>query len=773
MMRLVRDLSVGRKLAASACLALLLLVGLVGVIWRESAGILAAQQDSERTQQAMDRMEQGADRLREVAVLERDLLMTHDEAGQAPAWGLISQALEEGLSRISEAASSLAAPQVLEASGTLARAGEAYRAALEQVALHRTRIIVARDRELYPLSGAYDSLFEAVSASLEFDLPPAEREEARHRLLTVHAAVNDVRIGVQRLLATGDEAQTRRIRRGIAQARVHGRGLLATTGVPRLREELEKLAERAQGIGAAAEDILQAGEGVGHVRRDQVAPSRQAMRDAAIALAGAGTAMAARQRAEVAERTALVRLNAAWAGLAIGLVLLLSALAMARGIGAPMRRLAAVMARIAAGEAGMTVPDRGRRDEIGQMAEALEALRGTVRTAFAQGQMVEQLPTAVMSADPLDGFRITYMNTETKRLLGSIRHLLPCSPEEMLGQTIDIFHKRPAHQHAMLADPSRLPHTARINLGEEVLELRISAIRDAAGAYSAAMLTWTVATEQVRLANTFETEVGAVVAAVAESAVRLQDSAVALSATAATSGQEAAAVAAAGGRAQGDVQAVAAAAEEMASSVHEISRQVGEAAGVARRAVQEARATDATVQGLSEAASRIGDVVRLIGDIAGQTNLLALNATIEAARAGEAGKGFAVVASEVKSLAGQTAKATEEIAAQISQMQQATTQAVEAIRGIGATVERTSEIATAIAAAVEEQGAATQEIARSAAQVAEATQTVAQRIEAVRGAAEATGTAAGAMRDDSGALAGQARQLRDKTDGFLRAVRAI
>ncbi|MGG5886681.1 methyl-accepting chemotaxis protein [Falsiroseomonas sp. HC035] len=773
MMRLLLDMSVGRKLAASACLALLLLMGLVGVIWRESAGILAEQDGSARTQEAMDAMEAGADRLRDVAVLERDLLLTHDEAGQGPAWTQISSVLEEGLAQVQMAAASVGEPRLLAAADNLAEAAETYRVALQLVATQRARMIVARDRELFPLSAAYDSTFESISTSFEFDLPPAEREEARHRLLTVHAAVNDVRIGVQRLLATGEQEQVRRIRRGIAQSRVHSRGMLANSNAQRLRDDLQKLVEHTQGLGTAAGAILDAGEQVAKARQDQVAPARLAMREAAATLAAAGAAIAAEQRGQVSERTVLVSMGTVWIGLAIGLVLLLSALAMARTISTPLRRLAAVMARIASGQADMAVPDRGRRDEIGKIAEALEALRGTVRTAFAQSQMVEQLPAAVMSADPNDGFRITYMNAETRRLLDSIRRVLPMGPEDMLGQSIDIFHKNPAHQHAMLADTSRLPHTARIRLGEEVLELRISAILDAAGAYSAAMLTWTVATEKVRLADTFETEIGAVVAAVADSAARLQDSAVALSGTAATSGQEAAAVAAAGGRAQGDVHAVAAAAEEMASSVHEISRQVGEAAQVARRAVAEAQATDTTVQGLSEAAARIGDVVRLIGDIAGQTNLLALNATIEAARAGEAGKGFAVVASEVKSLAGQTAKATEEIAAQIGQMQQATSQAVTAIRGIGATVERTSEIATAIAAAVEEQGAATQEIARSAAQVAEATQTVAQRIEGVRGAAEATGASAGAMRDDSGALAGQAQQLKEKTNSFLRSVRAM
>ncbi|WP_439596719.1 methyl-accepting chemotaxis protein [Falsiroseomonas sp.] len=772
-MRFLLDLSIGRKLAASAVLALLLLLGLVVVIWQETSGILAEQQVSAAVQTSMDRMEDGADQLREVAMLERDLLLTHDEAGQAPAWAAIETAIREGVAGVRAAMSGLDDAGMVAAADRLAQAAEVYRAALQRVAQQRMVIIQAREKELFPLSADYDSLFEAVSASFGFDLPADQQDDARHRLLTVHGAVNDVRIGVQRLLATGDEAQVRRVRRGIAQARVHSRGLLSLEAPGRLREDVNRLAERAQGIGAAAARILDAGEEVSKARRELVAPAREAMQQAVEALAEAGQAVANAHREQVMQRADVVRSGALWSGGAIGLVLLLSSLAMARGIGAPMRRLSAVMARIASGDAAVAVPDRGRRDEIGQMAEALEGLRATVNRAFSQGQMIEQLPSAVMSADPRDGFRMTYMNAEAQRLMGSLRQVLPCGPEAMIGQSIDLFHKHPEKQLALLADPSRLPHSARITLGNEVLELRISAIRDAAGAYSAAMLTWSLVTEQVRLADTFENEVGAVVTAVAQSAERLQRSAIALSGTAATSGEEAAAVAAAGSRAQGDVQAVAAAAEQMASSVTEISRQVGEAAQVAGRAVEEARATDATVQGLSEAATRIGDVVRLIGDIAGQTNLLALNATIEAARAGEAGKGFAVVASEVKSLAGQTAKATEEIAAQISQMQTATTQAVTAIRGIGSTVERTSEIATAIAAAVEQQGAATQEIARSAGQVAEATQTVARRIEGVRGAAEATGTAATAMRDDSGTLADQATQLRQKTDSFLRAVRAM
>jgi methyl-accepting chemotaxis protein len=277
--------------------------------------------------------------------------------------------------------------------------------------------------------------------------------------------------------------------------------------------------------------------------------------------------------------------------------------------------------------------------------------------------------------------------------------------------------------------------------------------------------------QRQELAAGIESQLGAVLAGLSASATTLEGSIATLSGQADRSAGRAGTAAERAEEATGHVQSVAAAAEELAGSVQEISRQVAEAAQASRRAVSEAEAADGTIGGLSEAAGRIGDVVRLIGDIAGQTNLLALNATIEAARAGEAGKGFAVVASEVKQLAGQTAKATEEIASQVGGIQAATEKAVGALRSIGAIIERINEVTAAIAAAVEEQGSATQEIARSAGQVAAGTADVARRIQDVQRAARETGEASAGLLGAADGLSGDAGTLRARAGEFLEGIR--
>ncbi len=276
----------------------------------------------------------------------------------------------------------------------------------------------------------------------------------------------------------------------------------------------------------------------------------------------------------------------------------------------------------------------------------------------------------------------------------------------------------------------------------------------------------------LKMADAFETSVGQVVEQVSSASTEMQASSEAMNATAEDTTRQAAAVAAASEQASANVETVASAAEELSSSITEIGRQVMHASEVARAAVEEAEETNVRIQGLAEAAQKIGDVVALITDIADQTNLLALNATIEAARAGDAGKGFAVVASEVKNLANQTAKATEEIGAQIAAIQASTQLAVEAIAGIGKTIAEIDEVNSGIASAVEEQGAATQEIARNVEQAAAGTQEVSSNITGVSQAANETGEAARQIRSAAGELSQQSERLRVEVAKFLSGVRS-
>ena len=274
------------------------------------------------------------------------------------------------------------------------------------------------------------------------------------------------------------------------------------------------------------------------------------------------------------------------------------------------------------------------------------------------------------------------------------------------------------------------------------------------------------------LVQTFETQIGGTVSVLTKASTEMETTAASMTGNAAQTDRQAVAVAQAAEESSLGVQTVAAASEQLASSITEINRQVASSSTLTGSAVESVRRTDDTVRKLSESADRIGQVISLITSIASQTNLLALNATIEAARAGDAGKGFAVVASEVKSLAQQTARATDEIAAQIAQVQAATSGAVEAIHEIGGIIEQVGAITTSIAAAVEQQGAATAEIARNVQQTAVSTQTVTSNIAGVSRAANDTGTAASQVLGAAGDLSRQAGQLSSEVHSFIASVRS-
>lgn len=316
-------------------------------------------------------------------------------------------------------------------------------------------------------------------------------------------------------------------------------------------------------------------------------------------------------------------------------------------------------------------------------------------------QMLDNMPVNVMMADK-ETLELNYVNKTSVETLRPLEHLLPVKVDNLQGTCIDIFHKHPEHQRAILADPNRLPFRSKIKLGEETLDLEITPIFDKNGEYLAPMLNWMVVTNEVKLADDLEKVSG-----------KLANAADGMNERATT-------LAAASQETTSQSSAVVAAIEQLSTSISEISTQVTNSASVSRQASDEASKAGEVLGGMDAAAQQITNVVNLIQEIADQTNLLALNATIEAARAGESGKGFAVVAAEVKDLASQTGRATSEISAQIEAIQSAAKASVEGVSRTIYTISQVAEMATTVSAAIEEQKAATNEAAHNISSVSDA-----------------------------------------------------
>lgn len=377
-----------------------------------------------------------------------------------------------------------------------------------------------------------------------------------------------------------------------------------------------------------------------------------------------------------------------WVWCAYGVSVVLSLLYVGltlRSISRPLHQLGQDISAISEGNTTLTVHGQHRKDEIGAIAKALELLRLKVDEAFLLKRMVDDMPINIISADIKNNFTITYANNHTLETLKLLRKHLPAGSESLVGQSIDIFHKDPQRIRVLLSNRANLPHQAKIKLGDETLDLRVSAITNQNGEYVAAMLSWSIVTQTVKLADDFQGSVGAMSHQLGSSAVALQERATSLHS----------------------------AIEELSAAALEISKRVHDSLDIVRQAVATGENANSMTQQLSTSAERVSGIVTLIRAIAEKTNLLALNATIESARAGDAGKGFAVVANEVKSLASQTSNAITEISSQVLDMQAAARSTAEAISHMSKIVENVNVISSTIAATVEEQQAATSEISRN------------------------------------------------------------
>jgi methyl-accepting chemotaxis protein len=373
--------------------------------------------------------------------------------------------------------------------------------------------------------------------------------------------------------------------------------------------------------------------------------------------------------------------------------------------------------------------------------------------ALQRKSMIDKSPVNTMLAD--SSGKMLYMNENSKKTLKKLEDHLPDKVENLIGKSIDWFHKMPEKQRRIIADPKNLPYRGVIDLAGNKLDLLVTAIIDDEGNYIGPMATWEVVTDKVNLIESLTQSV----IDLGTAATKLLELSSTLSSSAEETSSQSNTASMASKEVNSGVQTVATNMEEMVAAIKEITKTTNEASRMSNDAMKMAKDTNDVISKLGESSMDIGDVIKVISSIAQQTNLLALNATIEAARAGEAGKGFAVVANEVKELAKQTSKATQDITKKIETIQSDSKNAVDAIALISGAIEKVNGYAGNIAAAVEEQAATTNEVTRVVTDAAEGVRQINENISQVSIAAESTGKVATNVQDSARMLGDLAKNL--------------
>jgi methyl-accepting chemotaxis protein len=662
------------KIKTKVLLGFAVVLALVGVV----GGVSVTGFES--TQESFDSYTRTSDNTVRIAVVDRDLLLmrrnvlAYTISGDEAVAKRVRDGAIEGKSDVLDILTRVRDPDRKAKLSVVPTSIDAYLASFEKaVVLRNLRDSTTKDRITIGTKSE-EYLREVVQGAL------AEKDyDTAIAVGTIQEAMMSARLSANRFNATPTEPLAAAVRKDLDRVITISNELAGKQAAGRQRELIEGsqdlIKKYATSFNETAKAAFDLDTLVNKTMSDMAAAMGATLTDIRKSQAKSLSDGGLKAQKSIASASSFTMILSASAFL-IGLIL---AWVIGRGISTPVIGMTAAMQKLAGGDKSVEIPAQGRRDEIGQMAGAVEIFK-----------------------------------------------------------------------HNMI-------EAERLRVEQEQAKARTEAEKVAA---------------MNKMADEFEASVKGIVQTVSSAATELQSTSTSMSSTAEETQKQSTAVAAASEQASTNVQTVASAAEELSSSIAEISRQVSDSARIAGQAVHDAEHTNAQVQALAEAAQKIGDVVKLINDIAGQTNLLALNATIEAARAGEAGKGFAVVASEVKSLATQTAKATEDIAAQINAIQAATGSAVQAIGGIGQTIGRINEIATTIASAVEEQGAATKEIARNVQQASAGTNEVSANIANVTQAATETGAAASQVLSSAGELAKQSENLSYQVDAFIAKIRA-